>query len=180
MPLLGRVRAGLARRALARAQRGGATAPGAIRWLRAACALNPEFGDGHRALLAAVQAAGDPLGAMSLAQRWAERSQTSADAWVALGGACAAAYRTHEALVAYERALQLEERADAALAAGHLYRRIGDPATAGARFARAYAAGAGADALKENARALLAAGDRAAAQQAVRLWEAETGQRWAQ
>ena len=65
MSFRGRARAALARRALARAQRGGAAAPGAIRWLRAACALNPEFGEEHRALLAALQAAGDPLGAMA-------------------------------------------------------------------------------------------------------------------
>jgi len=175
-----RARAALARLALERARRAGAgaPAPGARRWLRLACLLDPDFGDAHRALLAAQQAAGDPLGGMALAERWAARFQDSPDAWVTLGGACAAAYRTREALVAYERALQIEERGDAALAAGHLYRRLGDPSTAGARFARAYAAGAGPDALKENARALLAAGDRAAAQQAIALWEGETGRTW--
>jgi tetratricopeptide (TPR) repeat protein len=175
---LRRARAALARLASHRASRLGGTTPGARRWLRAACALEPVFGAPHRALLAAEQAAGDPLATMALAGRWATRFETNADAWVALGAACAAAYRTRDALVAYERALQLEERADAAFAAGQLYRRLGDPGTAGARFARAYAAGAGPTALMENARALLAAGDRAAAQQAITLWEGETGRRW--
>jgi hypothetical protein len=72
----------------------------------------------------------------------------------------------------------MEERPDAAMAAGTLYRRLGDAATAGARFARAYAAGAGPDALRENARALKSAGDPAAAAQAIALWEKETGERW--
>jgi len=173
-----RARAALAGLASRRASRLGGTTPWARRWLRAACLLESGFGAPHQALLAAELAAGDPLSAMALADRWAARFATSADAWVALGAASAAAYRTHDALVAYERALQLEERPDAAFAAGRLYRRMGDPATAGARFARAYAAGAGPEALMENARALLAAGDRAAAQQAIALWEGETGQRW--
>ena len=177
MPPFHDARAALARLAARRAGRLGDTTPGARRWLRAACALDPVFGAPHRALLAVEQVA-NPLGAMALAHRWAARFETSADAWVALGGACAAAYRMHDALVAYERALQLEERADAAFAAGSVYRRVGDPATAGARFARAYAAGAGPEALMENARALLAAGDRTAAQQAITLWEKETGRRW--
>jgi hypothetical protein len=113
-----------------------------------------------------------------MARTAAARFDASSDALVSLGNACAAAYRTKDALWAYERALQLEERADAAMAAGALYRRLGDPATAGARFARAYAAGAGPDALKENALALRAAGDGKAADEAVVLWERETGRTW--
>jgi hypothetical protein len=80
--------------------------------------------------------------------------------------------------VAYEHALQLEERADAAMAAGLRDRMQSDHETAGARFARAYAAGAGPEALRENARSLTAAGDHAAAAEAVRLWVKETGRTW--
>lgn len=115
---------------------------------------------------------------MAIARRWTGQFESDSEAWVTLGAACRAAYRTHDAVVAYERALQLEERADAAFAAGLLYRLRGDHATAGARFARAYAAGAGADALRENARSLSAAGDHAAAGEAMRLWERETGRPW--
>lgn len=113
-----------------------------------------------------------------LARRWTTRFAGSSDAWVALGEVCRAAYRTREALAAYEQALVIEERADAAFAAGLLFRQIGDHETAGARFARAYAAGAGPDALRENARALAATGDPAAAAEAIRMWEQETGNRW--
>jgi uncharacterized protein YmfQ (DUF2313 family) len=81
--------------------------------------------------------------------------------------------------VAFERALQIDERPDAAFAAGLLYRMKQDHATAGARFARAYAAGHGSEALRENARALKAAGDPAAAAEAMQLWERETGRTWA-
>jgi hypothetical protein len=38
--------------------------------------------------------------------------------------------------------------------------------------------GGGPDALKANAKALRAAGDLAAAQQAQELWERQTGKRW--
>jgi len=118
------------------------------------------------------------MGAMEQARAWTAKFDQNSDAWVALGVACRAAFRTRDALVAYERALQIEERADAAMAAGQLYRMQGDHATAGARFARAYAAGAGPDALRENSRALTAAGDHAAAAEAVQLWERETGRSW--
>jgi len=118
------------------------------------------------------------MGAMALAQRWTSRFEQDSDSWVALGVACRAAYRTREALVAYERALQLVERPDAAFAAGLLYRMRGDHETAGARFARAYAAGAGPEALRENARSLASAGDHDAAAQAKQMWERETGRSW--
>jgi Flp pilus assembly protein TadD len=147
-------------------------------WLRLACAAAPRFGEPHRALLTLIGKRGDPMGAMALARRWTTKFERSSDAWVSLGVACRAAFRTRDALVAYEHALQLEERADAAMAAGLLYRMQSDHETAGARFARAYAAGAGPDALRENARSLTAAGDHAAAAQAVQLWERETGQSW--
>jgi Flp pilus assembly protein TadD len=141
-------------------------------------ALAPAFGDAHRRLIAARLARGDHEGAMALARAAATRFDTSGDALVTLGHTCAAAYRTKDALWAYERALQFEERADAAMAAGTLYRRLGDPATAGARFARAYAVGAGPDALRENALALRAAGDTRASDEAIALWERETGRQW--
>jgi hypothetical protein len=176
---LAEARAALASFALSRARRLETSAPRrAERWLRLAVAAAPAFGEVHRRLIAARQARGDHLGAVALAQATATRFDGSGDALVTLGHASAAAYRTKDALWAYERALQLEERADAAMAAGTLYRRLGDPATAGARFARAYAAGAGPDALRENAMALRAAGDQRAADEAIALWEKETGRKW--
>src|SRR5437773_8620855 len=61
-------------------------------------------------------------------------------------------------------------RVDAAMAAGELYRRAGHHADAAARFARAYAAGGGPEALWQNAQALFAAGDHDAAEQTLTLW----------
>lgn len=150
----------------------------AARWLRLTCRLAPRFSEAHRALVTLTGNQGDPMGAMAIARRWTLRFADDPDAWITLGGACRAAYRTRDALVAYERALQIEERADAAFAAGQLYRQQGEHATAGARFARAYAAGRGPEALRENARALAAAGDQGAAAEAIRLWERETGRGW--
>ncbi|MBI3982234.1 MAG: hypothetical protein HY337_04935 [Gemmatimonadetes bacterium] len=152
----------------------------ATRWLAWAAALAPGFGSVHRELVAARRRAGDDrLGAVTLARGLARRFEQSADAWVTLGDALVAAFRPDEALVAYERALMIEERSDAALAAGHLYGRAGDYATAGARYARAYAAGGGPDALRANAHALEKAGDHDAARRAIELWEQETGNHWA-
>jgi tetratricopeptide (TPR) repeat protein len=162
-----------AARAAVRHGPGDATAGG--RWLRAAAGLAPEFSQVHRDLVAARRRSGDRLGAMAVASSIAQRFQDSADAWVMLGDAAVAAFRPVDAILAYERALQLEERADAAMAAGQLYALKGDQVTAGARYARAYAAGAGPDALKANAKALRAAGDIAAAAEAEKLWEKETG-----
>jgi tetratricopeptide (TPR) repeat protein len=87
-----------------------------------------------------------------------------------LGDAYQMVFRQKEALGAFEQALALEERADAAMAAGKLYGRAGQPAEAAARFARAYAAGGGPEALRENAQALHQAGDEAAAEEALNLW----------
>jgi Flp pilus assembly protein TadD len=174
-----RARAAVADFALRRARRVGASAPArAEAWLRLGAAAAPAFGDAHRALIAAVQARGDHHGAVAHATAAAARFDASGPALLALGHACAAAYRTKEALWAFERALQLEERADAAMSAGKLYRMLGDHATAGARFARAYAAGAGPEALRENARSLRQAGDYLAAKEAIAMWEKETGGRW--
>src|SRR3989441_12834043 len=107
---------------------------------------------------------------MSAAQAATRRFPTSAAAWMLLGEAYQGAFRMKEALAAYEQALVLEERADAVLAAGELYRRAGQAAEAAARFARAYAAGGGAEALWRNAQALVQAGDQRAADQALPLW----------
>ena len=148
------------------------------RWLRRAAGLAPGFSSVHRDLVAARRRAEDRLGALEVALRVAHRFDRSADAWVLLGEACNAAFRPDEALVAFERALVIDERADAAMAAGQLYARKGDHATAGARYARAYAVGAGPDALRANAKALRTAGDLGAARQAQEMWERETGKRW--
>lgn len=85
------------------------------------------------------------------------------------GEAAELVFRQTEALTAYEEALVLEERPDAGVAAGVLYSRAGQHADAAARFARAYAAGGGADALRQNAESLARAGDTAAAEAAMRL-----------
>ena len=87
-----------------------------------------------------------------------------------LGEALQMVFRQDEALGAFEQALALEERADAAMAAGALYTRMGRFADASARFARAYAAGGGANALWHNAQALYDAGDHGAADEALNLW----------
>jgi len=79
-------------------------------------------------------------------------------------------YRQQEALAAFEQALVLAERPDAALEAGAIYQRFGQHADAAERFARAYAAGGGPEALRQNAEALFHAGDEAAADQALTLW----------
>jgi len=79
-------------------------------------------------------------------------------------------FRQAEALTAYEQALAIEERADAALAAAALYSRAGHHADAAARYARGYAAGAGLEALRQNAESLARAGDTAAAEEAMRLF----------
>ena len=163
------VRDALVRFALRRAAR--ARAPRrADFWLRLACAWSPMFGEAFAALVELRRAREDRLGAMSAAQAATRRFPTSAAAWMLLGEAYQGAFRMKEALAAYEQALVLEERADAALAAGELYRRAGQAAEAAARFARAYAAGGGAEALWRNAQALFQAGDERAAEQALTLW----------
>jgi len=139
-------------------------------WLRLACAWSPTLGEAFAALVELRRAREDRLGAMSAAQAATRRFPTSAAAWMLLGEAYQGAFRMKEALAAYEQALVLEERADAALAAGELYRRAGQAAEAAARFARAYAAGGGAEALWRNAQALFQAGDERAAEQALTLW----------
>ena len=139
-------------------------------WLRVGCTLSPVFGECYPALVRLRRAIEDRWGAVTAAQDAAERFPQNPDAWMLLGEAFQMVYRQHDALVAYEQVLTLEERPDAALAAGDLYRRAGRHAEASARFARAYAAGGGADALWLNARALFQAGDVKAADEALHLW----------
>lgn len=152
----------------------------AERWLRMAVALAPRFTHVHRDAVAACRRADDRLGAVALAERFVRRFNSTAEAWILLGEACVGAFRPNDALRAYERALQLEERADAAMAAGDLYALRGDHVNAGARYARAFAAGGGPDALKANARALKAAGDHKAAEHAIALWKQVTGREWSE
>jgi len=174
-----RTRAAASRWAARRAARLTPAQPAAAeRWLRVAARLAPDFSAAHRELVAARRRAADRLGAVAVAQRVVRRFGDSPQAWILLGEACVGAFRPDDAIQAYEQALHIEERADAAMAVGDLYALKGDRVTAGARYARAYAAGAGPDALKANAKVLRAAGDVAAAEQAQALWEKETGKRW--
>jgi tetratricopeptide (TPR) repeat protein len=146
------------------------TPASAERWHRLSTTLSPELTDSHRALVELLGARDRRWEARAVAQHAAERFPENADAWMLLGKGWQLVYRQAEALAAFEQALAIEERADAALAAGALYMRGGHFAEAAARFARAYAAGGGADALRRNAEALFRAGDEAAAEQALTLW----------
>src|SRR2546428_9938502 len=134
------VRDALVRFALRRAAR--ARAPRrADFWLRLACAWSPTFGEAFAALVELRRAREDRLGAMSAAQAATRRFPTSAAAWMLLGEAYQGAFRMKEALAAYEQALVLEERADAALAAGGLYPRAGPGAGAAGPLAPGHPAG---------------------------------------
>jgi uncharacterized protein HemY len=150
----------------------------AERWLRIACRLAPKFDFVHRDLIAHIRRSEDRLGAVKVAEEAIRRFGDSPDAWMLLGECYVAAYKPRDAVAAFENVLVIEERATAAMAAGELYSRLGDHVTAGARYARAYAAGAGPDALKLNALELQSAGDAKAAAQARMLWEKETGRKW--
>ncbi|MGH7539297.1 MAG: hypothetical protein ACREMF_11735 [Gemmatimonadales bacterium] len=152
------------------ASRRAASSRRAERWHRVACAVAPRFVPSHQALVELLRARDARWEAHAVAQEAAERFPESADAWMLLGDAWQLVFRQQEALVAYEQALVFDERPDAALAAGAIYRRSGQFADAAARFARAYAAGGGAEALRQNAEALYQAGDDAAADQALSLW----------
>ena len=158
--------AGLAARRAAHS----ATPGGAARWHRLACAVTPALIPSFRLLADLLRQRDDRWGARALAQRAAERFPDESEAWMLLGEAWLAVYRHQEALTAYEQALALAERPDAALAAGEIFRRSGRYAEAAERFSRAYAAGGGPDALRQNAAALYQAGDDAAADQALAIW----------
>jgi len=142
----------------------------AVLWLRLGCALSPTFAEPFRALVHLHRALEDRWGAVTVAQEAAERFPGNPDAWMLLGEAYLMVFRQLEALRAYEQVLALEERSDAATAAGELYLRTGRPVEAAARFARAYAAGGGAPALLANAQALFQAGDTRASDEALNLW----------
>jgi tetratricopeptide (TPR) repeat protein len=164
-------RAALARFAMRRAAACQRDAPRrAGLWLRIGCLAAPTFGAPYPALVHLRRAHDDRWGALAAALDGTARFPGNPDAWMLLGDAYQMVFRQSDALSAYEQALSLEERADAAVAAGELYLRGGRPADAAARFARAYAAGGGAEALWANAKALAQAGDTQAADDALALW----------
>jgi tetratricopeptide (TPR) repeat protein len=169
--MLRSLRSGLVRFTMRRAAASQRDAPKrADWWLRIGCAITPAFAESYTALVRLRRAIEDRWGALAAAQEAAERFPENPDAWMLLGEACQMVFRQHDALHAYEQVLALEERSDAALQAGDLYRRAGRHADAAARFARAYAAGGGADALRRNAQSLFQAGDVRAADEALHLW----------
>ncbi|OLC02206.1 MAG: hypothetical protein AUI57_02505 [Candidatus Rokubacteria bacterium 13_1_40CM_2_68_8] len=139
-------------------------------WLRLACGFTPVLAEPYPALVRLRRAVEDRWGALAAAQEGTVRFPDNPDAWMLLGEAHQMVFRQKDALAAYEQALALEERPDAALAAGDLYRRAGMLQEAAARFARAYAAGGGAEALWLNAQTLFQAGDERAADEALHLW----------
>jgi tetratricopeptide (TPR) repeat protein len=142
----------------------------ALAWLRLGCLFAPGFADTYPALVHLSRALEDRWGAVEAARAASVRFPDHADAWMLLGEALQMVFRQDEALGAFEQALALEERADAAMAAGTLYQRMARFPEAAARFARAYAAGGGATALWHNAQALYDAGDHGAADEALNLW----------
>src|SRR5256712_8560055 len=140
--MLRSLRSALARFAVRRAAACQRDAPKrAELWLRLGCALAPTLAESHPALVRLRRAIEDRWGALAAAQEAAQRFPANPDAWMLLGEAWQMVYRQQDALVAYEQVLTIEERPDAALAAGDLYRRAGRPAERGGRFARACARG---------------------------------------
>ena len=165
------LRAALARFAVRRAAACQRHAPQrAALWLRIGCIASPAFAEPFAALVHLRRAMDDRWGALAAAQDAADRFPGNPDAWMLLGEAQQMVFRQRDALTAYEQVLVLEERPDAAMAAGELYMRAGRHVEAAARFARAYAAGGGANALRANAQALFHAGDTRAADEALNLW----------
>ena len=171
MGMLARLRAGLAR-ALVRAARSRErrNAPLADRLLRWALRLEPRMGDAAPTLVALRRVGDDRLGALDAARAATARFPQAADAWFLLGEAYQGAFKMKEAMDAFARALGLAERADAALRIGLLLRRESRYADAAAMFARAFAAGAGPEALYENAASLWHAGDTEQALRALEMW----------
>src|SRR5213080_3882106 len=152
--MLRSLRSALARFAVRRAAACQRDAPKrADLWLRLGCAVAPTFAESHPALVRLRRAIEDRWGAVAAAQEAAQRFPANPDAWMLLGEAWQMVFRQHDALVAYD-----------------VYRRAGRHAEAAARFARAYAAGGGAEALWLNAQALFQAGDARAADEALHLW----------
>jgi tetratricopeptide (TPR) repeat protein len=142
----------------------------ALAWLRLGCRIAPGYADTYPALVHLSRVVEDRWGAVNAAREASIRFPDHADAWMLLGDALLMVFRQEEALGAFEQALALEERADAAMAGGALYQRMGRFPEAAARYARAYAAGGGAEALWNNAQALYEAGDHSAADEALNLW----------
>ena len=171
MLLLRSLRAAFSRFCVRRAAAAQRTAPRtALAWLKLGCKFAPSFADTYPALVHLSRAIDDRWGAVEAAREASVRFPDHADAWMLLGEALQMVFRQDDALGAFEQALALEERADAAMAAGALYHRMGRFPDASARFARAYAAGGGATALLNNAQALYDAGDHSAADEALNLW----------
>src|SRR6266702_3540178 len=155
--MLRSLRSALARFAVRRAAACQRDAPKrAELWLRLGCAVAPTFAESHPALVRLRRAIEDRWGAVAAAQEAAQRFPANPDAWMLLGEAWQMVFRQQDALVAYEQVLTLEERPDAALAAGDVYRRAGRHAGAAARWL--------------NAQALFQAGDARAADEALHLW----------
>ena len=169
--MLRSLRAALGRFCVRRAAAAQRDAPrAALAWLRLGSKLSPAFGDTYPALVHLSRALEDRWGAVAAAREATRRFPDHADAWMLLGEALQMVFRQEDALGAFEQVLVLEERADAAMAAGALYQRSGRFAEAAARYARAYAAGGDAQALWHNAQALYEAGDHEAADEALNLW----------
>ena len=168
--MLHSLRAVLARFAVRRAAACQRHAPRrAVLWLRLGCVLSPAFAEPFPALVHLSRAMEDRWGGLAAAQTAVRRFAGNPDAWMLLGEACQMAFRQRDALAAYGRRSRWRTT-DAAMAAGELYLRAGQATDAAARFARAYAAGGGAAALRANAQALFQAGDTRAADEALSLW----------
>src|ERR1700704_2085061 len=110
-------------------------------WLRLGCAAAPTFAESHPALVRLRRAIEDRWGAGAAAQEAGQRFPANPDAWMLLGEAWQMVFRQQDALVAYEQVLTIEERPDAALAAGDLYRRARRHPDVAGRFARPDALG---------------------------------------
>src|SRR5207249_11744726 len=110
-------------------------------WWQLGSALTPTFAESYTALVRLRRAIEDRWGALAAAQEAAQRFPENPDAWLLLGEACQMVFRQQDALAAFEEVLTRDERPDAALAAGDLYRRAVRLAVAAARMARGYAHG---------------------------------------
>lgn len=142
-----------------------------LRWARLAARVEPSFSSAYQELVRLLFEHEQYWDAVDLSRHAIHRFDSTPDAWVLLGDAFRRVYRYDHALHAYEQALWLEDRVDAAMASGHLLRRLGRHRDAAARFALAHAAGGGSAALRENAQSLHDAGDFDAAAAALSLSE---------
>ncbi|HZH41807.1 MAG TPA: hypothetical protein VFD85_12395 [Gemmatimonadales bacterium] len=85
---------------------------GALRWLRLATWLAPEFGSSHRRLIQLYRTLDDRWAAYHASRRAVVRFPHSADAWMLAGEAAELVFRKAEAMGNYEQALVIEERAE--------------------------------------------------------------------